>query len=67
MTLDFRSFASWDPGDMYKSRYQASVTGALIDVDVSNTGSWIVEPGRYEIRIADSAANTLHTAELTIS
>jgi beta-glucosidase len=67
MNLDFRSFASWDPGDVYKSRYQASITGALLNVDVSNTGSWIVEPGRYEIRIADSAANTLHTAVVTIS
>ena len=67
LTLDFRSFAGWDAGDVYRSQHQATATGALVEVDVSDSGSWVVTPGTYVIRIADSADHTLHSVNIEIS
>ena len=67
VSLDFRSFACWDPGDVYRSRHRATVSGELVEADVSDTGSWFVAPGTYVICIADSADHTLHSAPVVIS
>lgn len=67
LSLDFRSFACWDPGDAYRSRHKATITGELIEVDLVDAGSWSLISGTYTLRIGDSADHTLHSLDLVIS
>ena len=61
-----RSFAHWDPGDAHRSHLQPQVTGERTSVADRAPGSWNVEPGLYEIRIASSSLSIDSTSIITI-
>jgi beta-glucosidase len=61
-----RSFAHWDPGDVYRSYLQPQVTGERSSMTDKAPGSWRVEPGLYEIRVASSSVLVESTSIITI-
>ena len=65
-TLGMRSFAHWDPGDKYRSSLRPQVTGERTVVDDAHPGSWKVDAGLYEIRVAHSSANIAHGTIVTV-
>ena len=64
--LGMRSFAHWDPGDKYRSSLRPQVTGERNVVDDAHPGSWKVDAGLYEIRVAHSSANIAHGTIVTV-
>lgn len=64
--LGLRSFAHWDPGDVYRSSLQPQVTGERARIDTSRSGSWKVDAGLYEIRVAHSSADIAHGTIVTV-
>ena len=65
LELDDRSFAYWDPGQTTDWEDVRARTGMLVLVDPATPDErrapgWQVDPGRYELRIGRSSADTAH-------
>jgi hypothetical protein len=70
LTLGERAFAYWDPGQPEWPQLQAHTAATLPqlqDQQRRTEAGWMVEPGRYDVVIANSAADvaTVTTVELT--
>ena len=67
MTIGMRAFAHWDAGDTYRGSLRPQVTGERTMVESISDGSWRVDPGLYEIRVANSSADIAHSSVVTVS
>jgi beta-glucosidase len=70
LTLGERAFAYWDPGQPEWPQLQAHTAATLPQLQGEQRrteAGWMVEPGRYDVVIANSAADvaTVTTVELT--
>lgn len=70
LTLDERAFAYWDPGQPEWPQLQAHTAATLPhlqDHQRRTDAGWVVEPGYYDIVIANSATDiaAVTTVELT--
>ena len=67
LRLGMRAFAHWDTGDTYRGSLRPQVTGERAMVESAGTGEWRVDPGLYEIRVANSSADVAHSAVVTVT
>jgi beta-glucosidase len=67
LRLGMRAFAHWDTGDNYRGSLRPQVTGERAMVESTGTGEWRVDPGLYEIRVANSSADVAHSAVVTVT
>ena len=64
--LPARAFAYWDPGDVYRASFRASVEGIPTEADLDLRGTWRVDAGNYEIRVGSSSEYIHHTASIEV-
>lgn len=67
LKLAMRAFAHWDAGDTYRGSLRPQVTGERAVVEFASTGGWRVDPGPYEIRVANSSADIVHRVVVTVT
>jgi len=71
LELTDRAFAYWDPGDPDAAalglRLAASVPWARPLSGRSTGGSWVIDPGAYDLQIGRSSADTAAMASITVS
>ncbi|MEN9803209.1 MAG: hypothetical protein RIS41_56 [Actinomycetota bacterium] len=65
--LSPRAFAHWNPGDLYRSELRPSPTGERSLVTDDADGSWQIDAGDYDIRVASSATDVHASLGLTIT
>ncbi|HEX4778526.1 MAG TPA: glycoside hydrolase family 3 C-terminal domain-containing protein, partial [Acidimicrobiia bacterium] len=69
LTLDERAFAYWDPGrpDAELLRSRGSALPARGRDGPEAAAGWRVDPGVYDVRIARSSRDVVHTVEVEIT
>ncbi len=67
VALGMRAFAHWDTGDTYRGSLRPQVTGERTTVESVDTGHWRVDAGLYELRVANSSADVVNGAVVTVS
>ena len=65
LTLDARSFAYWNPGNVYKGTVVPTALGNVSTTPDSFRG-WQVDSGDYRIHIGRSSADIAHTATVHV-
>jgi len=66
MTLDARSFAYWNPGNVYRGTVVPTALGNVGAMPESFPG-WQVDPGDYRIHIGRSSADIAHVATVQVT
>jgi beta-glucosidase len=66
LTLDARSFAYWNPGNVYKGTLAPTAVGHF-GTTPGSARCWQVDAGRYTLHIGRSSADTAHVVTLDVT
>ena len=66
LTLDARSFAYWNPGNVYKGTLAPTAVGHF-GTTPESARCWQVDAGRYTLHIGRSSADTAHIVTLDVT
>jgi beta-glucosidase len=66
LTLDARSFAYWNPGNVYRGALAPSAVGVFGATEASRPG-WQVDPGTYLVHIGRASDDIAHVAQIDVT
>ena len=66
LTLDARSFAYWNPGNVYKGALAPNAVGVFGTTEDVEPG-WQVDPGTYRLYVGRSSADIAHVIEIDVT
>ncbi|MEO6124974.1 MAG: glycoside hydrolase family 3 C-terminal domain-containing protein [Ilumatobacteraceae bacterium] len=66
LTFDSRSFAYWNPGNVYKGTLSPNAVGVFAATEESDAG-WQVDAGLYRISIGRSSDDIAHVVDIDVT